>query len=116
MTAKAPISVGVDIVDIHRFAKLKKSNLFLHNNFSRSELTYCFGFKDPAPHLAGIFAAKEAVYKALGQKILQSAIKITHDQNGKPLASLNLRSLASVSVSISHSAQSAVAVAINYEL
>lgn len=111
------LALGIDIIDIDRFAQYtKKNNLFLRNNFSAYELNYCFKFKDAAPHLAGIFAAKEAVYKALGQKILQSAIKIAHDQSGKPLAKLGRHALASVSVSISHSHKSAVAVAIKYEL
>lgn len=112
----SPLGVGIDIIDTNRFSKLKKNDLFLRKNFSRYELNYCFQFQDQAPHLAGIFAAKEAVYKALGQKILQSAIKITHDVSGKPVASLARKVLSSISVSISHSTHSAVAVAINYEL
>src|SRR5262245_4226558 len=37
--------------------------------FTPGELAYCRGFKDPLPHLAARFAAKEATGKALGTGI-----------------------------------------------
>jgi holo-[acyl-carrier protein] synthase len=37
--------------------------------FTADELAYCRGFKDPLPHLAARFAAKEAASKALGTGI-----------------------------------------------
>ena len=116
MIVKNPLAIGIDIVDICRFNKYTKNDLFLRKNFSRYELNYCFAFKDPAPHLAGIFAAKEAVCKSLHKKIFQSSIRIIHNENGKPIASLAKKILSSISLSISHSEKSAVVVAINYEL
>src|SRR5690242_10703995 len=37
--------------------------------FTTEELAYCRAFKDPIPHLAARFAAKEAASKALGTGI-----------------------------------------------
>ena len=56
-------NVGVDIIEIKRFTPFKKdkNSRFLLNNFTSKERAYCFSYKDPLPHLAGTFAAKEAV-------------------------------------------------------
>ena len=59
--------LGIDIVETHRFTLFKsRDDQFLLDNYSAEELAYCFSFKDPSEHLAGTFAAKEAVFKALG--------------------------------------------------
>ncbi len=39
---------------------------FLQRVFTEGEISYCTRRHDPAPHLAGRFAAKEACMKALG--------------------------------------------------
>jgi len=39
---------------------------FLRRVFTEGEIAYCTRRRDPAPHLAGRFAAKEACMKALG--------------------------------------------------
>jgi len=78
--------LGIDILEIKRFGSLGKArnNRFLLNNFSKRELDYCFSFKNPAPHLAGDFAAKEAVFKTLGKNnILLSLIEIRRNKSGK---------------------------------
>ena len=78
-------SVGIDAEDIKRFKKIKKGSRFLSNNFTLRELNYCFSYKDFVSRLAGTFAAKEAVFKALGRgKIPLFAIEIVRDIDGKP--------------------------------
>ena len=59
------IYVGVDIIEIDRIAKVRDKFpvRFLQKIFTHGEQQYCRG---RAPHMAGRFAAKEAVMKALG--------------------------------------------------
>lgn len=107
--------LGIDILEIKRFVSFKKSldNRFLLNNYSKAELDYCFSFKNPGPHLAGIFAAKEAVFKTLRlDNILFSLIEIRREKNNQPVVWIKNRYQKSIFVSISHTAQIAVAIAI----
>jgi len=62
------IGTGIDIVEIARFRKILAGagERFLTRVFTMEEQRFCFTQKDPAPHLAARFAAKEAVLKALG--------------------------------------------------
>ena len=60
--------IGIDIVKVdrieqalERFRQRMEARLF-----TEGELAYCRGHKDPLPHLAAGFAAKEAASKALG--------------------------------------------------
>jgi phosphopantetheine--protein transferase-like protein len=107
--------IGIDIMEIKRFLALKKNRngRFLTNNFSEAELDYCFSFRDPAVHLAGTFAAKEAVFKSLGNSgSLASVIEIRRDSKGKPSVWIKNRRQKSIFISISHTAQTAAAVAV----
>jgi len=61
-----PFIIGADIEEIDRFRLDEKTDIsFLKKVFTARERTYCFSYKDPAPHLAARFCAKEAVIKAL---------------------------------------------------
>jgi holo-[acyl-carrier protein] synthase len=62
------IGIGVDIVEIKRFsgAMERLGEKFLFRLFTPGEQQYCNGHRDPVPHFAARFAAKEAVFKALG--------------------------------------------------
>ena len=61
------MKLGIDIVHIPEFEKLMQDRGFIKRVFHESEL------KDyRAEHLAGIFAAKEAFFKAINQKPQQS--------------------------------------------
>lgn len=63
----AILGIGTDVAQIARFHKfLKPGNRVLERVFSDEERTYSLQKKDPAPHLAARFAAKEAFFKALG--------------------------------------------------
>lgn len=106
--------IGADIVDISRFEPflVDRESRFLQDTFTQGELDYCFSHKSPAPHFAGIFAAKEATSKALGaKKILFTKIEIKHNKDGKPEAYFESKKL-NISVSISHTASIAMAVAL----
>jgi len=115
--------VGVDIVKISRFEKIAAShqvaygeplqkNRFMTRVYTPGEQEYLQNKK--AQSYAGLFAAKEAVSKALGlgfSGISPNEIEIKHDKNGKPLASINCSSFSNldINLSISHSETDAVA-------
>jgi holo-[acyl-carrier protein] synthase len=60
--------LGVDLVAIPRIRRVVERwrERFLQRIFTQAELDYCLKRRDPAPHLAARFAAKEACLKALG--------------------------------------------------
>jgi holo-[acyl-carrier protein] synthase len=62
------LGVGVDLVRIQRLREVVErwQERFLHRVFTEAELAYCLKRRDPIPHLAARFAAKEATLKALG--------------------------------------------------
>ncbi|MEA2070415.1 MAG: holo-ACP synthase [Asgard group archaeon] len=124
-------SIGIDVVDITRFRKLdfKQNKAFYEKTFSDDEITYCLDYDDSSTHFAGIFAAKEAVFKALNKfvKIHIGTILIKHNQSGKPYVVIkieeknikeniksNLKILAetTIEVSITHTHDLAIAWAL----
>lgn len=60
--------IGVDIVQVSRLLQaLERFGHRMENRlFTAGELEYCKRHKDPLPHLAARFAAKEAAFKAIG--------------------------------------------------
>jgi holo-[acyl-carrier protein] synthase len=65
MTVKG---IGVDLAMIPRLRQVvaRWDERFLRRVFTDEELAYCRRRRDPIPHLAARFAAKEATLKALG--------------------------------------------------
>ena len=104
--------IGLDIVDISRFRKLKRTAVVLQKAFTSRELDYCFAFKDSAPHLAGLFAAKEAVAKALDGQAVVYEIEIRHNKNGKPTVWRENKHDKKIAVSITHTDAIAAAIVI----
>ena len=111
-----PHSLGVDIVEVKRVARLIRRSAFLKRVFTEGEVAYCEGKKNAAQHFAVRFAAKEAVYKALGQSgVAHKEISVQNDPSGKPrvkLAARLRRWESRLTLSLSHTAEHAVAVAL----
>lgn len=116
--------IGTDLVDIKRIRKVSErwKDTFLKKVFTENELSYCNEKNDPYPSLAGRFAAKEAIMKALGfgfPAISFSDIEITNS-SGPPKAILSGKAkdiqekqrISSILISISHIDSSASAFAI----
>jgi len=105
--------VGIDIESVERFKKFKKNRTssFLLRVFTKRELAYCFGYADPAPHLAGTFAAKEAVSKALLGRISSIEVEIVRTPHGAPYALRNKIKIP-ISISITHTPDVAAAIAV----
>jgi holo-[acyl-carrier protein] synthase len=62
------ISIGIDLVNIPRMRDIiaRWDERFLRRVFTDAEIAYCRARRDPVPHFAARFAAKEAAMKALG--------------------------------------------------
>ena len=60
--------VGVDLAQIPRLRRVvaRWDERLLRRVFTDEEIAYCRRRRDPIPHLAARFAAKEATLKALG--------------------------------------------------
>ena len=63
-----PSGLGIDLVDVNRFRESleKGGEKFRNRIFTPAERDSCEARKDPTPHYAARFAAKEAAMKALG--------------------------------------------------
>jgi holo-[acyl-carrier protein] synthase len=62
------LGLGFDATDIPRIGTTfeRYGDRFLRRVFTDGEIAYCTRRRNPVPHLAGRFAAKEATMKALG--------------------------------------------------
>lgn len=115
--------LGNDLVEIARIkgAHEQHGDGFLKRLFTQREQSYCFACQDPYPRLAGRFAAKEAIAKALGlgfgTELSWLDLEILPNEQGKPIVHLSkaleqrLGSCA-ILLSISHCKTLASAVAI----
>lgn len=87
-------SLGIDILEIKRLqgALKRQGERFLKRVFTRREIDYCRRRKlMMLPELAGRFAAKEAVMKALGtgrRGVAWRDIEVTNEPSGRPLVHL----------------------------
>jgi len=121
------VGVGVDLVEVERARAMladKGAHVF-ERLLTPSEADYCRSRPDPAEHVAVRLAAKEAVYKALqgsdeARGIGWRDIEVTRAPDGRPdvelsgLAANRARELKvrRVLLSLSHTHQAAVAVAV----
>jgi len=104
-------SVGCDIVYIPSFARSAQEGgrEFLANLFSEAELNLAQSVES----LAGFFAIKESVIKALGRKISWLDITIYKLESGKPVVHLPLvYTFCECDVSVSHHGEYSIAVAV----
>lgn len=117
--------LGVDIVEVDRIrrAMARWGEPFLHRVFTPAELARGGTSPAAAERLAGRFAAKEAVMKALGQGrrgVGWREIEITTDPSGKPGVHLSGRAaeisdrlgVRAWSLAISHTRLMAIAQAL----
>jgi len=120
------VGIGIDIVDIARIQELldRYGERFLHRVFTEAETSYAMSGANEAERLAGRFAVKEALMKALGtgktQGILWKDVETLRGRVGKPEVHLHgqavrwakLRGSSAVHVSITHDGGKAVAFVI----
>lgn len=117
------LGLGNDIIEIHRIKDaLEKNPRFLSRVFTEKETEYFLSRKMKIESIAGGFAAKEAVSKALGtgfRDFSMKDIEVLRDRQGKPFAILHKNALKTarqkgikeIHISITHSREFAFAVA-----
>lgn len=123
---KGPIlGIGVDLVSVSRIRELieRQGDRFLERVFTKGELEYCAKFRDPSERYAARFAAKEAVAKAfstgIGEHLEWKSVSIVSGARGQPEVELDEKGRVllyqvggnHVAVSLSHTAESAIAFA-----
>ncbi len=111
------LGVGTDIIDIRRIRSAAERERFLTRYYTEKEILAC---KGSAASLAGNFAVKEAVAKALGtgfHLFFPRDIEVLRNKEGKPMVKLHEGAAEvfsrmggrNLQVSISHEANYAVA-------
>ncbi len=107
---------GIDIIEIERIEKAinRWGSLFTEHVFTPDEIAWALKHKFPYPHYAGRFAAKEAIFKALGDpRVTWLDLNIINDASGKPICYYSKNEFnGQIYLSISHTKIYAVAQAI----
>lgn len=120
------IAHGIDLVDFPRIEDMveRHGERFLDRVFTASEQQYADSNKNRIEKLAGRFAAKEAVLKLVGTgwrgKIAWTDIEVVNTETGRPQVKLSgeVKKIADklgitqISVSITHTANFAIASAV----
>lgn len=116
--------IGIDIVDIERIREVvNRTPRFLKRVFTPQEIAYCFGKKNPYPSLAARFAAKEAlrkVHPCFAKGIKFQEVEVRNRKDGRPeivlygnaLLFKEKAGIETISLSLSHSRNQAVAAVI----
>ena len=106
------VGVGIDIVEIARIKKALKRERFVRRILTEREEVYC----TTPMRVAGRWAAKEAVIKAVGVELLMKNIEILNNPLGQPQVRINDPNYdgkrLKVFVSITHEKTHAAAVAV----
>jgi holo-[acyl-carrier protein] synthase len=120
------LGTGIDLVEVARIRNSieRFGERFLKRLLCPDEITYCLSHRDPAPFVAGRFAAKEAISKAFGTGIGSQLgwldMEVAHKPSGQPYVVLHggaprlleERGARVVHLSLSHTNEHATAVAI----
>ncbi len=116
--------IGVDVVDVDRMQfALERTPRIRQRLFTEDEIAYCEKFRFAERHYAGRWAAKEAVTKALGCGLIQwNGVEVMRKPRQAPTVRIfgKIEEFArmvgvreeEISISITHSELSAVAVAV----
>jgi holo-[acyl-carrier protein] synthase len=107
---------GIDIIEIERIERAinRWGDMFTEHVFTPDEIEWARKHKFPYPHYAGRFAAKEAIFKALGDpRVTWLDLNIYNDPSGKPICNYSKNDFKDhIHLSISHTKIYAVAQAI----
>ena len=115
------IKTGIDIIEVNRIKEAIQDldEKFLKRVYTNYEIEYCNSKNNMKyQHFAARFAAKEAVFKAISNKLKSkydiswTDIDIKNDENGKPMFfidKLNKCDIISKDISMSHIKDYAIA-------
>lgn len=92
--------VGTDLIECERIARVleRQRDRFLNRVFTEGEREYSMKMKNPVPHLAARFAAKEAVSKCfttgIGESLGWKSIEVVKGEREQPIIQLDEQGLA----------------------
>lgn len=119
------ITCGTDIIEIDRIKKSvdESGTRFVNEIYNQEEIDYCESKKMAKyQHYAARFAAKEAIFKAISNRLdnkfelTWKDVKILNDKNGRPeivFLRKKPKELESIEISISHCKEFAIAYVIS---
>lgn len=112
--------IGTDITEISRIEKACQNEKFIKRIYTENEIKEYIRRNKNITYLAGRFAAKEAVSKALGtgmRNIFFKDIEILSDSLGKPyVVTVGKLENMVIHISVSHSKENAVAFCVIEEV
>jgi len=120
------IAHGIDLVDCPRIEQMveRHGDRFVNRVFTAAEQAYARAHKNTTEKYAGRFAAKEAILKLIGTgwrgRIKWTDIEVTNDSAGRPEVTVTGEvkriaeelKIAHISISITHTANFAMASAV----
>ena len=118
--------IGSDVIEVSRIERLRDTygERFFKRVYTKGEIAYCESKENPAEHLAGRFAAKEAVFKLIGTgwrgKIAWTDIEVVNDSLGRPEVVITgevkklveQSGIEQITISITHTANFAICSAV----
>ena len=119
------LGLGCDLIEVERIRGVleRQGERFLTRVFTDEERAYCLAMKQPHPHLAARWAAKEAVSKCfttgIGAELAWKSVSVYHGSRMEPLIRLDAQGTAllrhfggtGILLTLSHTETSAMAVA-----
>lgn len=118
------LGIGTDLVELDRFRlALERRPRIGERLFSDAERAYAARFRNPVPHLAARFGAKEAVMKAMSVGLWKFALRdveVVRLPSGQPVVRLHRRAaelaaergVGTWHLTLTHSESTALAVAV----
>jgi len=117
------VGTGIDIIEVPRVAAAieRFGDRFLRRIYTPGEIKYCQSKRNAVERFAARFAAKEAALKAIGTGLRKGVawiqVEVRREPSGRPTlnfsgaaaAHANALGMKRVSLSISHTAQLAIA-------
>src|SRR5450631_3034165 len=120
------LGIGIDLIEVARIESSYErfGERFLDRILLPGEISYCLSHKKPGPFLAARFAAKEAISKAfgtgIGAQLGWQDMEVKRRESGEPYVVLHGRGAELLArrggrvvlISLSHTQESAAAVAV----
>ncbi len=106
------MEVGVDIQENKAFKSFKGNIHFYKRIFTKKEIDYCIRRKDYKSAFCAKFCVKEAVIKIFDKKINYKEIEVLNTKSGKPYVLIKGEKRKNISVSLSHTQNYCVGVAV----
>lgn len=107
------VGLGIDLVEVERIRKAMQNPRFVYKILTDAEREYC---GNSAMKVAGRWAAKEAIYKAVGLPLTWLDVEILPDEIGSPRVKFHTNQFdpkrLRLNISITHERGHAAAVAV----